>query len=85
ETEHGLVISLEGVVGTKVRALADRGLARGLTDVRAAADRWSHTELETLGHRHARDSSASTTSMPGSPASAVSTTPNWPHTASMMR
>ncbi|MGW3626520.1 nucleotidyl transferase AbiEii/AbiGii toxin family protein [Streptomyces sp. NPDC000880] len=55
-TEHGLVLSLEDVVGTKVRALADRGLARDLIDVRAAADRWSHTELEELGRRHARDS-----------------------------
>ncbi|ADI08741.1 hypothetical protein SBI_05621 [Streptomyces bingchenggensis BCW-1] len=51
----GLVLSLEDVVGTKVRALADRGLARDLIDVRAAADRWSHAELETLGRRHARD------------------------------
>ncbi|ROQ32931.1 nucleotidyltransferase AbiEii toxin of type IV toxin-antitoxin system [Streptomyces sp. PanSC19] len=56
ETEHGLVLSLEDVVGTKVRALADRGLARDLIDVRAAADRWSHIELEELGRRHARDS-----------------------------
>ncbi|WP_370419929.1 nucleotidyl transferase AbiEii/AbiGii toxin family protein [Streptomyces sp. QH1-20] len=54
-TEHGLVLSLEDVVGTKVRALADRGLARDLIDVRAAADRWSHTELEELGRRHGRD------------------------------
>lgn len=54
-TEFGLVLSLEDVVGTKVRALADRGLARDLIDVRAAADRWSRTELETLGHRHARE------------------------------
>jgi predicted nucleotidyltransferase component of viral defense system len=55
-TEHGLVLSLEDVVGTKVRALADRGLARDLVDVQAAADRWSHIELEELGRRHARDS-----------------------------
>ncbi|MFF7443490.1 nucleotidyl transferase AbiEii/AbiGii toxin family protein [Streptomyces sp. NPDC008122] len=55
KTEHGLVLSLEDVVGTKVRALADRGLARDLIDVRAAADRWSHAELEELGRRHARD------------------------------
>ncbi|MEU8541245.1 nucleotidyl transferase AbiEii/AbiGii toxin family protein [Streptomyces sp. NPDC048717] len=55
-TEHGLVLSLEDVVGTKVRALADRGLARDLIDVRAATSRWSHTELEELGRRHARDS-----------------------------
>lgn len=37
-TEHGLVLPLEDVVGTKVRALADRGLARDLIDVRAATD-----------------------------------------------
>ncbi|ANS66739.1 hypothetical protein SLINC_4515 [Streptomyces lincolnensis] len=55
-TEHGLVLSLEDVVGTKVRALADRGLTRDLVDVQAAADRWSHIELEELGRRHARDS-----------------------------
>ncbi|MFD3331492.1 nucleotidyl transferase AbiEii/AbiGii toxin family protein [Streptomyces sp. NPDC058700] len=55
-TQHGLVLSLEDVVGTKVRALADRGLARDLIDVRAATDRWSHIELEELGRRHARDS-----------------------------
>lgn len=55
-TEHGLVLSLEDVVGTKVRALADRGLARDLIDVQAAANRWSHVELEELGRRHARDS-----------------------------
>lgn len=53
-TEYGLVLSLEDLVGTKVRALADRGLARDLIDVRAAADRWSHPELEELGRRHAR-------------------------------
>ncbi|MFD9068666.1 nucleotidyl transferase AbiEii/AbiGii toxin family protein [Streptomyces lasiicapitis] len=56
QTEYGLVLSLEDVVGTKVRALADRGLARDLIDVRAATDRWSHPELEELGRRHARDS-----------------------------
>ncbi|MEI7034323.1 nucleotidyl transferase AbiEii/AbiGii toxin family protein [Streptomyces pratensis] len=55
-TEHGLVLSLEDVVGTKVRALFDRGLARDLIDVQAAANRWSHVELEELGRRHARDS-----------------------------
>ncbi|MFH0243250.1 nucleotidyl transferase AbiEii/AbiGii toxin family protein [Streptomyces sp. HK10] len=55
QTEHGPVLSLEDVVGTKVRALADRGLARDLVDVRAAADLWSHRELEKLGGRHARD------------------------------
>lgn len=55
-TPHGLALSVEDVVGTKVRALADRGLARDLIDVRPAADRWSRVELEGLGRRHARDS-----------------------------
>lgn len=55
QTKYGLVLSLEDVVGTKVRALADRGLARDLIDVRAAADRWTLPELEELGRRHARD------------------------------
>jgi hypothetical protein len=54
-TEHGLVLSLEDVVGTKVRALADRGLTRDLIDVKAAAGRWSLLDLEALGRRHARD------------------------------
>ncbi|MBB5106828.1 hypothetical protein [Streptomyces spectabilis] len=53
--EHGLVLSLQDTVGTRVRALADRGLARDLVGVRAAADRWSRAELEELGRRHARD------------------------------
>lgn len=55
QTEYGLTLSLDDVVGTRVRALADRGLARDLIDVRAAADRWSTLELEELGRRHARD------------------------------
>ncbi|MET8441974.1 MULTISPECIES: nucleotidyl transferase AbiEii/AbiGii toxin family protein [Streptomyces] len=55
-TVHGLVLSLEDVVGTKVRALADRGLARDLIDVQAATGRWNPVELEELGRRHARDS-----------------------------
>lgn len=53
---HGLVLSPGDVVGTKVRALAGRGLARDLIDVRAAVDRWSHIELEEFGWRPARDS-----------------------------
>lgn len=54
-TGYGLVLSLEDVVGTKVRALADRGLARDLIDVKAAAGRWSLIDLEALGRRHTRD------------------------------
>ncbi|MEU3604084.1 nucleotidyl transferase AbiEii/AbiGii toxin family protein [Streptomyces sp. NPDC035033] len=55
QREFGLLLSLRDVVGTKVRALADRGMARDLIDVRAAADRWSAEELEELGRQHARD------------------------------
>jgi hypothetical protein len=54
-TDYGLTLSLEDAVGTKVRALADRGLPRDLIDVRAAADHWSPAELEELGRRHAPD------------------------------
>ncbi|MEU2505140.1 nucleotidyl transferase AbiEii/AbiGii toxin family protein [Streptomyces sp. NPDC007863] len=54
--EFGLLLSLRDVVGTKVRALADRGMARDLIDVHAAAERgWSPEELEELGRQHARD------------------------------
>ncbi|MEU3480298.1 nucleotidyl transferase AbiEii/AbiGii toxin family protein [Streptomyces sp. NPDC033754] len=55
ETEHGPVLALEDVIGTKVRALADRGAVRDLIDVHAASrDRTIH-ELESLGARHGRD------------------------------
>ncbi|MEW2401596.1 hypothetical protein [Streptomyces sp. NPDC046862] len=55
DTGLGPTLSVEDVIGTKVRALADRGLARDLVAVHAAADRWSLTELEELGRRHALD------------------------------
>lgn len=54
-TGLGPALALEDVVGTKVRALADRGLARDLIDVHAAAARWTAPELEELGRRHAPD------------------------------
>ncbi|MPY55070.1 nucleotidyl transferase AbiEii/AbiGii toxin family protein [Streptomyces acidicola] len=54
-TALGPALSLEDVIGTKVRALTDRGLARDLVAVHAAADLWSLTELEELGRRHALD------------------------------
>ncbi|MFI1958743.1 nucleotidyl transferase AbiEii/AbiGii toxin family protein [Streptomyces althioticus] len=54
-TGAGPALSLEDLVGTRVRALADRGLPRDLVDVHAAADRWSPAELEQLGRRHAPD------------------------------
>ncbi|MEW2615903.1 hypothetical protein AB0937_38255 [Streptomyces sp. NPDC047880] len=55
ETELGPALALDDLVGTRVRDLADRGLARDLVDVHAAAAHWSHPELEELGRRHAPD------------------------------
>ncbi|MET9761529.1 hypothetical protein ABZ016_21110 [Streptomyces sp. NPDC006372] len=54
-TELGPALSLDDLVGTRVRDLADRGLARDLVDVHAASARWSHPELEELGRRHSPD------------------------------
>ncbi|MFF7895213.1 hypothetical protein ACFZDI_25650 [Streptomyces sp. NPDC007907] len=54
-TELGPALALDDLIGTRVRDLADRGLARDLVDVHAAAARWSHPELEELGRRHAPD------------------------------
>ncbi|MYQ48268.1 hypothetical protein GTW40_25035 [Streptomyces sp. SID4985] len=54
-TEYGPSLSLEDAVGTKVRALYDRGAAVDLVDARAAAGRFSLPELEELGRRHAYD------------------------------
>ncbi|MFC9796832.1 nucleotidyl transferase AbiEii/AbiGii toxin family protein [Streptomyces sp. NPDC127584] len=55
ETEYGPVLALEDVIGTKVRALADRGAVRDLIDVHAAARGRTVHELESLGARHGRD------------------------------
>ncbi|MFJ7341412.1 hypothetical protein ACIQU3_14100 [Streptomyces sp. NPDC101110] len=55
ETELGPALALDDLMGTRVRDLADRGLARDLVDVHAAAAHWSHPELEELGRRHAPD------------------------------
>lgn len=54
-TSLGPTVSLEDLIGTKVRALADRGTARDLIAVHATADHWSHPELEELARRHAPD------------------------------
>jgi hypothetical protein len=43
------------VIGTKVRALADRGTVRDLIDVRAASRLRSTADLETLGRRRVRE------------------------------
>ncbi|MEW1568423.1 nucleotidyl transferase AbiEii/AbiGii toxin family protein [Streptomyces sp. NPDC093509] len=53
-TEFGLALSLDDVIGTKVRALADRGAVRDLIDVHAAAQHRTTADLESLGRRHAR-------------------------------
>ncbi|MGW1768437.1 nucleotidyl transferase AbiEii/AbiGii toxin family protein [Streptomyces sp. NPDC002073] len=55
-TEFGPVLAFDDVVGTKVRALADRGAARDLIDVQAASLHRTLPELESLGQRHGRDS-----------------------------
>ncbi|MEV8546941.1 nucleotidyl transferase AbiEii/AbiGii toxin family protein [Streptomyces sp. NPDC051572] len=54
-TEHGLVLAFDDVIGTKVRALADRGAVRDLIDVHAASRHRTTADLESLGRRHARD------------------------------
>ncbi|MBH1934640.1 hypothetical protein I5Q34_10155 [Streptomyces sp. AV19] len=53
-TELGPALAAEDAVGLKVRALAERGLARDLIDVYGAADRWPAAEIEEFGRRHAR-------------------------------
>ncbi|MFE0509146.1 nucleotidyl transferase AbiEii/AbiGii toxin family protein [Streptomyces sp. NPDC058964] len=52
---YGPVLAEEDVIGTKVRALAERGLARDALDVFAASRRWPTADLEEFGRRHARD------------------------------
>ncbi|GHE11101.1 nucleotidyl transferase AbiEii/AbiGii toxin family protein [Streptomyces alanosinicus] len=53
-TEHGPVLALDDVIGTKVRALAERGAVRDLIDVHAASRHHTTADLERLGRRHAR-------------------------------
>jgi Nucleotidyl transferase AbiEii toxin, Type IV TA system len=55
DTPYGPVLSLDDVIGTKVRALADRGYARDLVDIHAACRLRSQGELESLGRRLAWD------------------------------
>ncbi|GGT17506.1 hypothetical protein GCM10014713_07800 [Streptomyces purpureus] len=54
QSPYGPVLAEEDVIGTKVRALADRGAPRDLIDVFAASRRWTNSELEEFGRRHAR-------------------------------
>ncbi|MFG2606655.1 nucleotidyl transferase AbiEii/AbiGii toxin family protein [Streptomyces sp. NPDC048514] len=54
-TGYGPALSLEDAVGTKIRALYDRGAAVDLIDARAAAARFPLPGLEELGRRHAYD------------------------------
>ncbi|MFF7970618.1 nucleotidyl transferase AbiEii/AbiGii toxin family protein [Streptomyces sp. NPDC007905] len=54
-TTYGPTLSLEDAVGTKIRALYDRGAAVDLIDAQTAATRFSLPDLEELGRRHAHD------------------------------
>ncbi|MEU9107153.1 nucleotidyl transferase AbiEii/AbiGii toxin family protein [Streptomyces xanthophaeus] len=54
QTEYGPVLAFDSVIGTKVRALADRGAVRDLIDVHAASVHRDTGELERLGERHGR-------------------------------
>ncbi|MFE9020349.1 nucleotidyl transferase AbiEii/AbiGii toxin family protein [Streptomyces sp. NPDC007808] len=54
-TDLGPALALEDLIGTKVRALTDRGSARDVVDVHLAAPGWSFPDLEELGRRHAWD------------------------------
>lgn len=54
-TGYGPALCLEDAVGTKIRALYDRGAAVDLIDARAAAARFSLPDLEELGRRHTDD------------------------------
>ncbi|SNX88183.1 nucleotidyltransferase AbiEii toxin of type IV toxin-antitoxin system [Streptomyces sp. TLI_55] len=54
DSPYGPVLAEEDVIGTKVRALGDRGAPRDLIDVFAASRRWSTADLEEFGRRHAR-------------------------------
>ncbi|MER6073247.1 hypothetical protein ABT187_31260 [Streptomyces sp. NPDC001817] len=54
-TAYGPALALEDAVGTKIRALYDRGAVVDLIDARAAAGRFSLPDLEELGRRHAHD------------------------------
>lgn len=51
-TPWGPTLSLEDVIGAKVRAVADRGAARDLIAVHAATAHRTVTELEELARRH---------------------------------
>lgn len=55
DTPYGPVLALDDLIGTKVRALADRGYARDLIDIHAASRLRSRGELEALGRRLAWD------------------------------
>ncbi|MFI0976771.1 hypothetical protein ACH4SP_07055 [Streptomyces sp. NPDC021093] len=54
QSPYGPVLAKEDGIGTKVRALADRGAPRDPIDVFAASHRWSNAELKEFGPRNAR-------------------------------
>jgi hypothetical protein len=54
-TPCGPALAPQDAVGTKIRALYDRGLAVDLIDARAANALFTHPDLEEAARRHARD------------------------------
>lgn len=54
QSPYGPVLAEDHVIGTKVRAPADRGTPRDPIGVFAASQRWTNTELEEFSRRHAR-------------------------------
>ncbi|GGT78474.1 hypothetical protein GCM10010243_66240 [Streptomyces matensis] len=66
QTPYGPVLSLDDVIGTKVRALADRGTVRDLIDVQAASRHRSTADLESRAAVAPTTSSASKISGTGS-------------------
>ena len=64
-TPYGPALALYDVIGTKVRALAGRGLPRDLIDIHAASQLCSNIELESLGRRHAWDEQFSLSELKG--------------------
>ncbi|WP_306321189.1 MULTISPECIES: nucleotidyl transferase AbiEii/AbiGii toxin family protein [unclassified Streptomyces] len=54
-TAYGPVLAEEDVIGTKIRALAERTVPRDLIDAYAAGQRWTNEDLEAFGRKHARE------------------------------
>ncbi|MQY14477.1 hypothetical protein SRB5_46440 [Streptomyces sp. RB5] len=51
---YGPVLAEPDVLGTKMRALSERGVPRDLIDIHSASRWWSCSDLESLGRAHSR-------------------------------